>query len=134
MPIECQHDHDPAVIMAHGTDRLTDHDVLNTATVLFDAMAVTPNLTMLVDLRAVTHCTVSSATIHVLADLHRRPAQQRGHARVAIVASTDLAFGLSRMYATQVDGPAIDVGVFRDIHQGQAWLDQLLQHDRAEEP
>jgi hypothetical protein len=134
MPIECQHDQDLAVIMAHGTDRLTDDDVRNTATVLFDAMAVTPDLTILVDLRAVTHCTVSSDTIHVLADLHRCSAPQRGHARVAIVAATDLAFGLSRMYATQVDGSTMDVSVFRDIHQGQAWLDQALQHDRVGAP
>jgi len=134
MPIECQHDQGFAVILAHGTGRVTDQDVLNTTTVLSDAMAVTPDLTILVDLREVTDCAVSSDTIHVLADLHRHHAEQSGHARVAIVASTDLAFGLSRMYATQVKGSALDVGVFRDIHQSQAWLDQPLQPDRAKEP
>lgn len=133
MPIECQHDRNPAVITAHGTGRVTDHDLLVTARILSDVAAVA-DLTMLVDLRSVTQCTVSSDAILALVNLHRHSAQQRGRARVAIVTSTDLAFGLSRMYAAQVEGSAIDVGVFRDIHQGQAWLNQPLQHNRPDEP
>ena len=122
MPLDYHQDYSSSVVVVRGMGKVTDDDVRRTAMVLYDVAALASEMAVLVDLRAVTHCTVSSDTIRALATLHCQPDTQIGPTRVAIVAPADLAYGLSRMYATLVEGSAIEVEVFRDIDTGHAWL------------
>lgn len=47
---------------------------------------------------------------------------QRGGARIAIVVSGELGFGLSRMYELKSQGLQQKMMVFRDIDEARAWL------------
>lgn len=50
---------------------------------------------------------------------------QRDHTlplRCAVVATTDLRFGLSRMAAAYVERYGVDLQVFRDVQSAEYWL------------
>jgi hypothetical protein len=42
--------------------------------------------------------------------------------RSAIVAPTDLAFGVARMYQTLISNPSIELEIFRSERDARAWL------------
>ena len=46
----------------------------------------------------------------------------RGDALIAIVAATDLTFGVSRMYASKGDSLPQTMQVFRSIEDAEAWI------------
>ncbi len=52
----------------------------------------------------------------------RRAAQLKNTVRSAIYAPTDLQFGFSRMFQILNDNPRIQVEVFRDLAEAEAWL------------
>ncbi|MEM7468990.1 MAG: hypothetical protein AAF387_19190 [Pseudomonadota bacterium] len=58
----------------------------------------------------------------------RRRFPERGNAYIAIVAPSDLTFGLSRMYASRGDSLPQSMQVFRDIADAEAWLQQSLDN------
>jgi hypothetical protein len=45
---------------------------------------------------------------------------------IAIAASTDLEFGMSRMHETLTDMPGWTVGVFRTVEQAREWLTAVV--------
>jgi len=47
---------------------------------------------------------------------------ERGNAKLAIVASDDLHFGLSRMYESMSDDMPQDIHVFRTVADAEQWL------------
>jgi hypothetical protein len=73
----------------------------------------------LFDLRAVHDFLVEA---FMIAEVAAWPAFQAGTRRAFIVAS-DLAFGLSRMFATYADCAGQTVQVFREARDARAWLD-----------
>jgi hypothetical protein len=76
----------------------------------------------LLDMSAVTKVEISSAEVRRLAEIDRSgPTRIK---RMAIVATTEVGFGLARMYQTLSDGeaPATEVRVFRDSDAARAWL------------
>ena len=42
--------------------------------------------------------------------------------RLAVVADSDLYFGLSRMFTSQTDSDSLPSSVFRDLEEGMSWL------------
>ena len=76
----------------------------------------------LLDTSAVTRVELSSAEVRRLAEVDRSGPVRI--ARMAIVATTAVGFGLARMYQTLSEGdhPATEVRVFRDTDSARAWL------------
>lgn len=52
----------------------------------------------------------------------RRNYPQRGEAMIAIVAPSDLSFGVSRMYASISDRLPPLIRVFRDVSKAEEWI------------
>ena len=63
-------------------------------------------------------------TFFVIEELarRRRAAQLKNKVKSAIYAPTDLQFGYSRMFQMLNDNPQIEVAVFRDLADAEAWL------------
>lgn len=77
----------------------------------------------LIDLRAVERFDVSSEAIRQAVTTMGRELNGFGHHwRAAIVAPSDLVYGLSRMYQILREGSMEDVGVFRDDAAAREWL------------
>lgn len=75
----------------------------------------------ILDMSAATRAAVSGAEIRRVAE--RDQAWPNRVTQMAIVAPTEVAFGLARMYQTLADGMKTEVKVFRDVAEARAWLD-----------
>ncbi|NUO40355.1 MAG: hypothetical protein HOQ17_07930 [Gemmatimonadaceae bacterium] len=79
-----------------------------------------PTYRSLGDLREVTNITVDNIAT---AQAASSPLFVIG-ARRAIVATSDVAFGMARMFASYSERAGHEVRVFRDMQHAEAWLDE----------
>ena len=83
--------------------------------------AFRPDFDHLVDLRAVSAFQPDSDDIRKRTQ-HDRSSIRLDAGRIAIVASDDFVFGMSRMYETLMDGSNVTARTFRDMADAEAWL------------
>ena len=76
----------------------------------------------LVDLSDVTELHLSAEEVGLIAAENHRAAASMSHATVAVIAATDLAFGMARMWEAMVAGTNWRTRVFRDRQAALAWL------------
>jgi hypothetical protein len=112
----------------HGVVRFTGEDVFSSRDLMESIKQVTahpdfqPDYDHLVDLRDVTSFEPDSG------DIRKRSQQDRENirldtSRIAIVATSNVVFGMSRMYETFMEGADVTVRTFRDMAEAEAWLD-----------
>ncbi len=102
---------------------ITDRELIDAYERLLHDPAYDSTLDDLIDLRDVKHMGVSSAGLHRLIALYdeRGPAQQ--HTRNAIIAPTDVLYGVSRMFQTlRGDGEPAELEVFRTCDEAERWI------------
>jgi len=80
-----------------------------------------PDFDHLVDLRDVTNFMSSADDVKVRA---RRDHNSRklNASRIAIVSSSDIVFGMSRMYEILMDDADVTVRAFRNMDEATSWL------------
>ena len=109
------------LILSNASGTLTDEDVIKYT----DWVRSDPTLAeydMLMDLRGVEQVQVTSEGLRGAAVRIPTRDEAEEHYRIAIVAESDLAFGMSRMYETFRARAVGEVRVFRDISKARAWL------------
>lgn len=125
MPIEYWIDHERRLVMAKGHGTLTHEDVLGYQRDVWSNPALA-GYDELMDMSHVEHIALSSTErVRELARLSARMDARSSASRFAIVAPTDLAFGLGRMYGTYRnldDRSTKEVGVFRSLDAALAFL------------
>src|SRR5215510_1754369 len=98
MPMIYRVDHDARVVVALGRGTVTDADVFGYQQEVWCRTDVL-GYDELIDVTQVTHIALPSAgRVRDLAVLAAGMDHQASNSRMAIVASNDLAFGLSRMF------------------------------------
>jgi hypothetical protein len=119
MPLTYRVDTEKRIVHSHGSGLLSASDLLD----YFTATRADPDfqatMDRLMDLRAVTQLP-SSPDVRSLATFARLKAPVDG-ARMAIIAPTDLAFGVSMMFKAFV-GYGDRLLVVRDEAEALAWL------------
>ena len=73
---------------------------------------------------------LSNAELHELAVFAKTKLQQP--AKVAVVVSDDLSFGVSRVYETFRGNQEIDIRVFRDQQEGLNWLEKPSKQGKSD--
>jgi hypothetical protein len=107
--IESAHDIAPAEVAALLAELVEDPDVQ-------------PDARVLIDVRdAASAWTTSQVNLIVPAF---RALARRGVAAIAIVADVDVAYGMSRMLSTRLDGLGLAAAVFRSSPEAEDWLDR----------
>jgi len=103
---------------------ITGADLLEAYRPAVDALAGDGALKGLVDMRAVRTIDVTSAAIWELTQLLRRADGAAAPRRVAIVAPSDLSFGMARMFEAlaATTGVTTVYHVVRDITEARVWL------------
>jgi hypothetical protein len=82
---------------------------------------VTAGIPRLVDLTEVTGVQLNFPDVtHFAAD--RRARSHAKNVRTALLVSSDVAFGVARMYETLLAHPQITIGVFRERREAIEWL------------
>jgi hypothetical protein len=106
------------LVLTRAWDTLTFRELRDVMTAIAADPAFDPQFASLADLSRVKAVEVdptevaSVALAPVFGPMTRR----------AIVAPTDLAFGMARMFATYAGQASQDVRVFRDMAAAEAWL------------
>jgi hypothetical protein len=110
------------LVLTTAAGVVTDADVLGH----LDALAADPRLPAvaaeLADARGVTDPAVTSNGLWRAAAREAAAGPPLSARRLAIVAASDAAFGMSRVYQQLADGEAVRVRVFRDLAAARAWL------------
>ena len=111
---------DPArrLVRTRAWGVLSTTDLQDSSSRLMADARFEPRYRSLVDLREVTGV---SADMEALAQTAAVPLFAEGVQR-AIVASSDVAFGIARMYATFAERTGGDVRVFRELEHASDWL------------
>jgi hypothetical protein len=125
MPIDHEIDHARRLVLAHGRGTLTDEEVFAYQREVWSRADVM-GYDELVDMTAVEHIALPSADrVQDLARLSAGMDTRARPSRLAVVAPTDAAFGLGRMYQAhrELDTRSTkQVGVFRTRAEALAFL------------
>jgi len=76
----------------------------------------------LTDLTRVTSASATTEAVRRMGMWLRDEDTNRPGAKLAIVAPSDAAFGMGRLYQAHRDHPDIEIRVFRDMSEGLTWL------------
>jgi hypothetical protein len=76
----------------------------------------------LVDLRAVKYFVVSPEVIHERVLFDKDLSDKLGEGKIAIVSSTDVVNGISKMYENLMKDSTIDVKTFMNMNDARRWL------------
>jgi len=122
MPISHRYDAGLRTLFVSAEGAVGDDEFLEWGQRVASDEAIPAGRLELIDLRRLELPAVSSQTLRAVADAFRQRDRTQFETRIAVVASSDLAFGLSRMYqAYRFDAP-ITLEVFRDMDAARAWL------------
>ena len=77
---------------------------------------------------------LSAEDVHQISQVPRKFLKLRKGGKTAIVATSDLAFGLSRMYqaSSQLEELPFEVQVFRDSETAHEWLKKITPSEKQE--
>lgn len=109
-------------------------DVIAARSELAKDPGFTPGMSFLVDFTGARLNQVTEPQVRHLAHHGRSFTDGWGEYRTAIVASDDVAFGLSRMYEAVGDRPGLELKVFRDRRAAFDWLRDEGRHEDGEGP
>ena len=118
MPMEYAIDKAARMIFTRAWGTLTDEELLGYQRRLRADPAHNPAYSELVDFSQVEQAPVSTDAIQALAD----NALWEPGVRLAIIAPTDLKFGLTRMYQAMSPDESQQIHVFRNKLEARAWL------------
>lgn len=122
MPISYEIDTRLGLIRTTATGVLTDADLVAHKRALASDPRIKPGMRELSDVRGVEQLEVTLAGIGTLVSMDAEPAAMFDDYRLAIVASTDVVFGMARLYQQRTDEELERVGIFRTMEEAAAWL------------
>jgi hypothetical protein len=118
MPVSYVIDVEQRLVRSRAWGVLSDEDLITHYRAIAADPLFEPTFSQLGDLRDVTGVSLNATTIRSESTLL---VFDRA-ARRALVASSDLAFGISRMYAQQAEAAPQNIQVFRDMREAERWL------------
>lgn len=123
MPISYRIDTERNLVLAKGDGIINDADLLEFRRQLVSDPAFHPNMRELTDFRDVEKHEHNLEGLNKFLEQEKKYADRLGRDyRIAIVTSSDLHFGFSRMYIAGVSDMLPEVQVFRDIDEAETWL------------
>jgi hypothetical protein len=130
MPIELRYDREKGILYATVKDQLTPDELGSVLEKITSSKEYPKNVPTLWDMRAFNFNSLDrELEIRFIEVRKRYP--DRGKTKLAIIVSSDFAYGMFRMYellSISQDLPQ-DIMVFRNYIEGEKWL---LETDRSE--
>ena len=122
MPMTYRIDSRRRLVLTHATGVLTDDDVIAHKERLLRDPEFRSDMAELSDVRAIERLAVTATGVAAMvAHDTNHAGAWRGH-RLALVVTSDVAFGMARMYQSLGDDGQGSVGVFRTMEEAEAWL------------
>lgn len=112
------------LIMGLGEGEVTPRDLLDYLRRLHGLEAEVFSYDEIVDLRNADVSGLHLDGLLDVADRCRNEGRFSPSAKLAIVAASDLQYGLSRVYQAHRAGDGRQISVFRDLHAAEAWVSE----------
>ena len=123
MPITYEIVEDSGVIIANAHGQFSGAIWLEARKRMFEDPAFRPGLNVLLDLRRADMEEAKNESIPEGAQKFEDHARRIGHIRFAVVAESDLTYGLSRAWGAWLSSAGfVDVNVFREMTPAREWL------------
>jgi hypothetical protein len=122
MGITYRYDPESRTVYIDVAGEVPEAELVDAAHKVSSDPAIPPGHRELVDLRDLRSTNVTPAALRQVARIFAATDTRPEESRVAIVASADLAFGLSRMYEAYRDSSGLPLRVFRTLEEARAWL------------
>lgn len=119
MQVDLHIDHSHRIVTVTITGELSDDGLLSLGDLIEKNRAITPDCSMLIDLRGSSGKSITAAGVRAMAA--RRLALPAESRRAVVVPST-LGFGMARMYELLRGESAGAPRVFMDLEQAQRWI------------
>jgi len=123
MPILHTINRDLKLVMSSWVGDISDSDLLPSYRKLYDDASWQPGFSEIVDLRDAELSSVTSEALRRLASMV--DGYTRGKCeqfKTAVIAPSNLPFGIARMYEVYADTSPEDVKVFRDLKPAFEWI------------
>ena len=122
MPIRYRIDRELALVFTTVEGVVDDEDVLGYVREFPNDPDFEPGCGGLIDARGLERIEVTGDGVRSAAHLTARLAEVFRGAKVAIVAVTDAAFGVARMYQGVRGEVPYEIRIFRDLAEARRWL------------
>ena len=125
MPIDYEWDEKAGLISTRLWGEVTDADIDAHTRKLFQDSRLAPPLLEIIDTRDVGKMNITARSLKKMADAAGVFKEKFSGQRSAIVAPTDVMFGMARMYEmlSESAGSPIQICAFRTFEDARAWLD-----------
>lgn len=122
MPITHRFDAESRVLFVEMTGAVSDEDILSYAAEVTADSGIDPVHDELIDTRGIEVPGASTPALKRAAELFSKSERTPEKVKVAMVASSDAAYGLARMYQAFRAESAVKIRVFREIAEARSWL------------
>lgn len=123
MPARDHFDAERNLLLVVFDGTIADEDLLKYARQAIETSRSSGGHDELIDLRAIEDAgQIESRTLRRVADLFTSSDRTPEQSRVAIVATSDVQYGLARMYQAFRSESPLDLRVFREMEEARAWL------------
>ena len=122
MPITYRIDTERNLVLAEGSGIITDKDMPEFRTKLFNDPLFRPGMKELADFRAVERNEVNTDRFLEFIEQEKTYGASLEDYRIAVVTTSDLHYGFTRMYMAIMGDYMGDMQVFRDMEEAKAWL------------
>jgi hypothetical protein len=119
MHVDLQIDHSHRIVTLTVTGELSDDGLLSLGDLIEKNPAVTPDFSMLIDLRGSSGQSITAAGVRAMA---ARRLALRPESRRAVVVPSTLGYGMARMYELLRGERAGAPRVFTDLDQAHHWI------------
>ena len=121
MPVDLRYDKEKSILYATVREQLSPNEFSNAAKEIVCSNDYPPDVRILWDIRSIKMPLLVSRQFIDFTEI-RKKYPERGKAKIAVIVSSDLAFGMSRMYEMLSSDLPQHVMIFKNIDQGEQWL------------
>lgn len=123
MSIQMHYDRKKEILYCYFDKTLSVEEVESTLFAITHGAEYLPDVDTLWDMGKIDFSEVDEGFIKRIISM-RQKFPERGNAKVALIVSSDLGFGLSRMYETFSEAAEMsqNINVFRDRAKAEKWL------------
>ena len=136
MPLKHKIISDLKMVYVRGTGKVTADEIMTTGARIFTDSEWVNGFNIILDYREITELHVKTEDVKKIVAQDKRNEHLFNQSKCAIVAGSDLVFGLSRMWEAFSEDTKIETMVFRNIEDSLRWLgmDEIVYQSIKELP
>ena len=109
--------------------KVTLEDIKSGAAEAYSEKNIPTHKYQIIDFTNCSSFDLSSSDMQEIARIDIAASETNSDIKIAIVAPTDVAFGMSRLYEVYADETGFDIMVFRNAKDAETWIQEKLKYN-----